>query len=114
MFEKFITETQTSGAPTGPSSEPQDELALYLSTDVVRLDDSNKPVDPFRWWRDHRDSYPNLSSMAMDYLCIPGKLWIYFRDTSISESYNIAQVQRLMLNVYFLVAGLFYHISGTV
>ena len=52
--------------------------------------------------------------MAMDYLCIPGKLWIYFRDTSISESYNIAQVQRLMLNVYFLVAGLFYHISGTV
>ena len=74
MFEKFITETQTGGTLMGSSSEPQDELALYLSTDVVRFDELNKPVDPFRWWRDHRDSYPKLSAMAMDYLSIPGKL----------------------------------------
>jgi hypothetical protein len=39
----------------------------------------NRPVesvlDPLKWWMDNRRVYPNLSSMALDYLCIPRKLF---------------------------------------
>jgi hypothetical protein len=39
----------------------------------------NHPVentlDPLKWWTDNRRVYPNLSSMALDYLSIPRKLF---------------------------------------
>jgi hypothetical protein len=72
MFEDYLA-TSTFGGSS--SLEPRDELSMYLSTDCVRPDDPMKPIDPLKWWRDHRDTYPKLSAMAMDYLCIPGELF---------------------------------------
>jgi hypothetical protein len=47
-----------------------------------------KPVenvkDPLKWWVANRHVYPNLYRMALDYLSIPGPLFIY----SHSPSYN--------------------------
>ena len=40
-----------------------------------------KPVenvkDPLKWWVANRHVYPNLYRMALDYLSIPGALFIY-------------------------------------
>jgi len=42
------------------------ELDCYLNTDVGDV------TDMIQWWYEHRDSYPHLSRMALDYLTIPG------------------------------------------
>ena len=41
---------------------------MYLSHPVKNV------KDPLKWWFDNRQTYPNLSRMAEDYLSIPGKL----------------------------------------
>lgn len=51
-----------------------DELQEYLSQPVERI-----KVNPLRWWWDKRHTWPALSRMALDYLCIPGTLCKYFR-----------------------------------
>ena len=43
------------------------EVNKYLSCPVENI------VDPLKWWTDNCKVYPNLSSMALDYLCIPYK-----------------------------------------
>ena len=73
MFDDYLTKASSIG---GPSSDlgPWDELAIYLSTDPVCSDDPKSPINLLKWWKDHCDSYPKLSAMAMDYLSIPGEL----------------------------------------
>jgi hypothetical protein len=45
-----------------------DEFETYLSERcVVPAND-----DALEWWYNHREDYPQLSRMAMDYLSIPG------------------------------------------
>jgi hypothetical protein len=44
------------------------ELDRYLKS--ARIKDIK---DPLQWWMDNRDSYPRLSSMAKDFLIIPGQ-----------------------------------------
>jgi hypothetical protein len=48
-----------------------DELALYLTTDLVNV------ADPIQWWYEKRKTYPQLSRMAIDHLSIPGALTIH-------------------------------------
>ncbi len=38
--------------------------------------------DPMRWLYDHRERYPRLSLMALDYLSIPGMYCSSFRSLS--------------------------------
>jgi hypothetical protein len=45
----------------------KDELDIYLSSDTENCD------NPFKWWDDRRDRFPNLARMAIDYLAIPGE-----------------------------------------
>jgi len=47
-------------------SEQQDELDRYLGTDPEMTD------NVLAWWNDRKASFPCLSRMALDYLCIPG------------------------------------------
>ncbi|KAF5382000.1 hypothetical protein D9615_004201 [Tricholomella constricta] len=47
------------------SQAPLDELAAYLSTPVENV------VDALKWWVSKRGIWPNLSTMALDYLSIP-------------------------------------------
>jgi hypothetical protein len=51
----------TSGATT------LSEVDEYLNRPVENI------LDPLKWWADNRRVYPNLSSMALDYLSIPRK-----------------------------------------
>jgi hypothetical protein len=51
---------------TPPKTHYRDELARYLSTDPVAVD------DVLMWWHEHSAMYPHLSRMARDYLTIPG------------------------------------------
>lgn len=52
----------------GPSAVPTvSEVDDYLSRPVEYIS------DPLKWWIDNRRVYPNLSSMALDYLSIPRK-----------------------------------------
>ncbi len=49
--------------------------AASAVTTLSEVDDYlNRPVeyilDPLKWWIDNRRVYPNLSFMALDYLCI--------------------------------------------
>lgn len=44
-----------------------DELDEYLSQAIEKV------KDPIAWWWNHRQVYPQLSAMALDYLSIPGK-----------------------------------------
>ncbi len=43
------------------------EVDNYLSHPVKNI------LDPLKWWIDNQRNYPNLSSMALDYLSIPRK-----------------------------------------
>jgi hypothetical protein len=47
--------------------EEPHELDEYLSQPIEKV------RDPMKWWWDHRHVYPKLSSMALDYLSVPGK-----------------------------------------
>ena len=46
------------------------ELNRYLTTDVEHV------TDAITWWYERRNTYPHLSSMALDYLSIPGAVFI--------------------------------------
>ena len=52
------------------ATDLRDELDRYLSTDPEYTD------DVLLWWADRKASYPRLSRMALDYLSIPGKLYL--------------------------------------
>ena len=43
------------------------EVNEYLNHPVENI------LDPLKWWTDNCRAYPNLSSMALDYLSIPHK-----------------------------------------
>ena len=45
------------------------EVDEYLNRPVENI------LDPLKWWADNRRIYPNLSSMALDYLSVPCKLF---------------------------------------
>ena len=48
----------------------RDKLDRYLSTDPEHTD------DVLLWWAERKHIYPCLSRMALDYLSIPGKLYL--------------------------------------
>jgi hypothetical protein len=53
-------------------------VGLSTATSLNEVDEYlNRAVenvpDPLKWWNDNRRVYPNLSSMALDYLSIPHK-----------------------------------------
>ena len=85
-----------------PSLEPSasetmelgDELAKYLSTPR----DLNAK-DGLRWWYERKHLYPCLHRMALDYLSIPGKLFVFqLCDGLLTDTHMISQPRRLMLN----------------
>ena len=59
-------------ALSAPSkSDLRDELDHYLSTDPDHV------TDTISWWYEKRFVYPRLHHMALDYLTIPGRLFIF-------------------------------------
>lgn len=58
-------------APPKPS-DLGSELDRYLSTDVEHV------TDAIGWWHERHHIYPTLSRMALDYLTIPGKYFLFF------------------------------------
>lgn len=66
MFDDMFNE-DIEGA--GVEDVPENELDDYLS----RPPETFKSCpNPLRWWYEHRERYPRLSRMALDYLSIPG------------------------------------------
>ncbi len=51
--------------------ELQDELTRYLSSDIEFT------ADVIQWWHNKSSDYPCLSRMALDYLMIPGVLFLF-------------------------------------
>ena len=69
----------------GPMKGPADnELQHYLDTPI------EKPANPIQWWKDRRDMYPNLSRMAIDFLCIPGTYFSLLYHSSTSRTLSNA------------------------
>ena len=58
------------------------ELAKYLST---KQDLHVK--DGLHWWHEHKDIYPRLYQMVLDYLSIPGTLFPLFSMDCLTNSY---------------------------
>jgi hypothetical protein len=56
--------------PMPEAIQDADELQEYLAQPLERT-----RVNPLRWWWDKRQTWPNLSRMALDYLCIPGMFY---------------------------------------
>ena len=54
--------------------ELRDDLEWFLSTEW----DLNVK-DSLRWWIEHKHVYPRLYKMALDYLSIPGKFFLWLR-----------------------------------
>jgi hypothetical protein len=63
--------------------ELRDELDWYLSTDPEMVE------EVLMWWHEHREMYPCLSRMALDYLTIPGRPLFSF-DTQLSTQLSIS------------------------
>jgi hypothetical protein len=57
-----------------PKQELRDELEKYLSIDTERVS------DVLLWWFEHKNVYPRLSRMALDYLSIPGEFFFLFHN----------------------------------
>jgi hypothetical protein len=49
-----------------------DELTRYLASPTEATS------DPLLWWIEKRAVYPRLSRMALNYLSIPGQLYLAF------------------------------------
>ena len=56
-------------APPKPT-DLGNELDRYLNADVEHV------IDALAWWHERHASYPHLSRMALDYLTIPGELYV--------------------------------------
>ena len=54
------------------ASELGDEVEHYLTMPL------NTPSDALAWWIERCSIYPNLSCMVLDYLTIPGELFLHF------------------------------------
>ena len=65
MFDR-ITSGDLEGGERSQELQKLDELDMYLKADPDKT-----VTDPIGWWHKHRDVYPRLSRMAMDYLSIP-------------------------------------------
>ena len=50
----------------------RDELEKFLSTDREL-----NVQDGLLWWHERKHIYPRLSRMAMDYLSIPGNIFLF-------------------------------------
>lgn len=70
MFDQIRAKRRTSQMQHISSEDKTDEYDRYLQAPVEIVE------DVLRWWYEHRDLYPRLSRMALDYLTIPGKLII--------------------------------------
>ena len=76
MFDDLLSGAGPTSDGSSGTRLPADELALYLSSGVEYLkNDAGKPGDPLKWWREHRDTYPRLATMASDYLSVPCMLF---------------------------------------
>ena len=49
-----------------------DEMRLYLSTEVENV------TDALQWWYEKHKTYPRLNCMVLDYLNIPGMLFLCY------------------------------------
>ncbi|CAB5346432.1 unnamed protein product [Rhizophagus irregularis] len=51
-----------------------DEVTKYWSSN-----DAEETIKPLEWWKTHSTEYPNLSKLAMDYLCIQSSSvpWVF-------------------------------------
>lgn len=67
MFDKLPALASPKAADLGS------EVDQYLSLDVEHV------TDPLAWWHAQRGMYPQLSHMALNYLSIPGKFILNFR-----------------------------------
>lgn len=69
MSENMFDSLPALAMPT--TSNAQDELSCYLAEDTEIVDNALK------WWTGKTYLYPRLSRMALDYLSIPGMLFIF-------------------------------------
>ncbi|KAF7776844.1 hypothetical protein Agabi119p4_5237 [Agaricus bisporus var. burnettii] len=69
IFEDFLVQSWSPALQSSATTE--DELKVYLSTGPVTSSDPRKPLDVIMWWREHETTYPRLSQVARDHLCIP-------------------------------------------
>ena len=65
MSDNIFDNLPSFQAPT--PSELQGELRKYLDSDPIEVSDA------LAWWHEHRNEFPCLNQMALDYLSIPGK-----------------------------------------
>ncbi|EKM73754.1 hypothetical protein AGABI1DRAFT_27790, partial [Agaricus bisporus var. burnettii JB137-S8] len=75
------------------SATTEDELKVYLSTGPVTSSDPRKPLDVIMWWREHETTYPRLSQVARDHLCIPGNAFFSKARIVLSDLRNRLAVQ---------------------
>ena len=84
IFRKLINVEKFSGQPSTsenmfdnlatlatPKKELRDELERYLSMETEQVS------DVLLWWFEHKNVYPHLSRMALDYLSIPGEYLLF-------------------------------------
>ena len=85
-----------------------DELALYLSTELV---DTQSPL---KWWHEKQLTYPRLSRMALDYLSIPGTSSIFVSSLDCLVVLIPMQLPPLMWSASSVVDGLYSRTPGVV
>ena len=85
-----------------------DELALYLSTELV---DTQSPL---KWWHEKQSTYPRLSRMALDYLSIPGTSSIFVSSLDCLVVLIPMQLPPLTWSASSVVDGLYSRTPGVV
>lgn len=71
--------------------EMNNEIDSYLRAPVI-----NKDSDPVKWWRENKQLYPNLSSLARIYLSAPGTS--VYSERVFSEAGNVYTDKRSRLS----------------
>ena len=58
------------------------EVKSYMKFKIKGND--NRETDILKWWKDHKDNFPNLYTLAIQYLCIPAS------STSSEHAFSVA------------------------
>lgn len=67
LFGETFAQPDKQASAMSPHDKAVDEIKKYRAEDPLPL-----KGDPLSWWKEHQHTYPLLSSLARNTLCIPG------------------------------------------
>ena len=88
-------------------SKLQSKLNSYLSSNTEAVS------DVLQWWNDRCSTHPHLSQMALDYLSIPGMLYVVYVVEMAADSFmSVVKATSIDVECIFSCGWLLSHVHS--